>query len=197
MSSSSLARYDATVLLASVAALSGAVAFVAALHLYARCLLRRRVALAERNPRVLVLQRPPDGGYELEVVSVVGGAGACGQDAAGLDARALRGLPVFTWESSKVGEGEGVAAAGHDGQCAVCLGEMEDGELGRLLPACRHVFHVQCIDTWLGVSSTCPVCRTAAAAAPAAANPAPASLSYLAKLTRFILDPLTGNLRDP
>ena len=170
MSSPSLAPYDANVLLAAVAALSAAVAFVAALHLYARCLLQRRAALAEGNPRVLVLRRPPPpDGYELEVVS----AGACGQGAAGLDAKALRALPVFTWESAKVGEEGGVAAVEHDGQCAVCLGEMQDGELGRLLPACRHVFHVECIDTWLGVSSTCPVCRTVAAAAAPTAYVAP------------------------
>lgn len=168
----SLARYDATVLLAAVTALSAAVAFVAALHLYARCLLQRRIALAEGSPRVVVLHRPPDG-YVVEVVGVVEGAGgACGQQAAGLDAKALRALPVFTWESEQ-GKGKGkeeggVAAELLGQQCAVCLGEMEDGDLGRLLPACRHVFHVECIDTWLGVSSTCPVCRTAAAAPPAA-----------------------------
>ncbi|CAN6340740.1 unnamed protein product [Urochloa humidicola] len=174
MSSSSLARYDANVLLAAVAALSGAVAFVAALHLYARCLLQRRAAAAEANPRVLVLRRPPPDGHELLEIVGVAGAGECGRGAAGLDAKALRALPVFMWESSKpkVVDGEGgAAAAEHDGQCAVCLGEMEDGELGRLLPACRHAFHVECIDTWLGVSSTCPVCRTVATAA-AAATPA-------------------------
>ena len=170
MSSPSLAPYDANVLLAAVAALSAAVAFVAALHLYTRCLLQRRAALAEGNPRVLVLRRPPPpDGYELEVVS----AGACGQGAAGLDAKALRALPVFMWESARVGAEGGVAAVELDGQCAVCLGEMEDGELGRLLPARRHVFHVECIDTWLGVSSTCPVCRTVAAAAAPDADVAP------------------------
>jgi len=169
----SLARYDANLLLAAVTALSAAVAFVAALHLYARCLLQRRVALAEGqgSPHVVVLQRqrPPDG----YVVEVVEGAGVGGQQAAGLDAKALCALPVFTWESSEQGKEEeegGVAAELHGQQCAVCLGEMEDGELGRLLPACRHVFHVECIDTWLGVSSTCPVCRTAAAAGGAAAD---------------------------
>ncbi|RLN28959.1 E3 ubiquitin-protein ligase ATL41-like [Panicum miliaceum] len=56
-------------LLTAVAALSAAVAFVAALHLYSRCLLQRRAALAEGNPRVLVLRRPPSDGYELEVAS--------------------------------------------------------------------------------------------------------------------------------
>ncbi|KAF8677995.1 hypothetical protein HU200_046353 [Digitaria exilis] len=56
--SSPVASYDANVLLAAVAALSAAVAFVAALHLYARCLRRRRVALAEANPCVLVHHRP-------------------------------------------------------------------------------------------------------------------------------------------
>lgn len=165
----SLARYDANVLLAAVTALSAAVAFVAALHLYARCLLQRRVALAEGSPRVVALQRqrPPDG-YVVEVVRIVEDASVCGQQAAGLDAKALHALPVFTLESEQANEEGGVAAELH-GQCVVCLGEMEDGELGRLLPGCRHVFHVECIDTWLGVSSTCPVCRTAATpAAPSA-----------------------------
>lgn len=174
----SLARYDANVLLAAVTALSAAVAFVAALHLYVRCLLQRRVALAEGggSPRVVVLQRhrPPDDGYVVEVVGVVEGAGAGACARPRLDAKALRALPVFTWESEQWGkvEGSGDDAELHGRQqCAVCLGEMEDGELGRLLPACRHVFHVECIDTWLGVSSTCPVCRTAAAvAAPLAAD---------------------------
>lgn len=108
MSASSPVAYDANVLLAAVTALSAAIAFVAALHLYARCL-----------------------------------------------------LPVFTWGSSS----PATAAADAAVQCAVCLGEMEDGELGRLLPACRHVFHAECIDTWLAVSSTCPVCRAAVGAA--------------------------------
>uniref|UniRef100_A0A0E0KYX0 RING-type E3 ubiquitin transferase n=1 Tax=Oryza punctata TaxID=4537 RepID=A0A0E0KYX0_ORYPU len=165
--SASLVAYDANVLLAAVTALSAAIAFVAALHLYARCLLRRRGAGGVAggggggragNPHSL--RRPViPGGYELEVISVV----ACAQEGGGLDAKQLGALPVFTWGSSSpaTATAEDASAAV---QCAVCLGEMEDGELGRLLPACRHVFHAECIDTWLAVSSTCPVCRTAVGA---------------------------------
>ncbi|CAL4970323.1 unnamed protein product [Urochloa decumbens] len=47
------------------------------------------------------------------------------------------------------GGGDGDAAV----DCAVCLGV-------RRLPACRHVFHMECIDMWLGANATCPVCRS-------------------------------------
>lgn len=144
--------YNTNVLLAAVTALSAAIAFVAALHLYARCFLQRRAASTSSPQHALALQRPPDGyGYELQVISVVGTA--CGPDeVAGLGAKELCALQVLVWESPSAAKEE---------HCAVCLGEMEDGELGRLLPACRHVFHVGCIDAWLRLSSTCPVCRSA------------------------------------
>lgn len=46
-------------------------------------------------------------------------------------------------------------------ECAVCLSELEDTEMLRLLmPKCNHVFHRECIDRWLELHTTCPVCRT-------------------------------------
>lgn len=150
--------YNANVLLAAVTALSAAIAFVAALHLYARCFLQRRATTtagsnAHALALALALQRPPDG-YELEVITVDVG---CAPEPAGLGAKELGALPVLVWESSSAK----VAAAAVAEHCAVCLGELEDGELGRLLPACSHAFHVGCIDAWLRLSSTCPVCRSA------------------------------------
>ncbi|KAK7311653.1 hypothetical protein RJT34_09926 [Clitoria ternatea] len=43
--------------------------------------------------------------------------------------------------------------------CAVCLDEYHDNDNLRFIPKCNHVFHLDCIDTWLDSHSTCPVCR--------------------------------------
>ncbi|XP_010469225.1 PREDICTED: putative RING-H2 finger protein ATL36 [Camelina sativa] len=43
--------------------------------------------------------------------------------------------------------------------CVVCLQEAEEGENMRRLTICRHCFHANCIDTWLGEMSKCPLCR--------------------------------------
>ncbi|CAN6216693.1 unnamed protein product [Urochloa humidicola] len=44
-------------------------------------------------------------------------------------------------------------------ECVVCLQELEDGDVVRVLPPCRHFFHGRCIDAWLCAHSSCPVCR--------------------------------------
>lgn len=42
--------------------------------------------------------------------------------------------------------------------CAVCQEALKTGEQAKLLP-CKHLFHPGCIDPWLNVKNTCPVCR--------------------------------------
>lgn len=43
--------------------------------------------------------------------------------------------------------------------CSICLGDYKDSEWLRLLPHCGHFFHKECIDTWLRLKLSCPMCR--------------------------------------
>uniref|UniRef100_A0A7S0ZR69 RING-type domain-containing protein n=1 Tax=Noctiluca scintillans TaxID=2966 RepID=A0A7S0ZR69_NOCSC len=49
--------------------------------------------------------------------------------------------------------------------CSVCMNSFADGDEIRTL-LCQHVFHKECIDTWLARRSECPVCRAPLRAAP-------------------------------
>ncbi|XP_072999070.1 RING-H2 finger protein ATL2-like [Typha latifolia] len=71
-------------------------------------------------------------------------------NARGLGPAAIAAMPAFVCENSQEGGG---------GDCAVCLGQVQGGEIARRLPVCKHLFHVDCIDMWLHSHSTCPVCR--------------------------------------
>ncbi|GMN60988.1 hypothetical protein TIFTF001_030086 [Ficus carica] len=43
--------------------------------------------------------------------------------------------------------------------CSICLTDYVDDDMVLLLPDCGHFFHVKCVDEWLRMNSTCPVCR--------------------------------------
>lgn len=69
----------------------------------------------------------------------------------GIDRAVIESLPIFRFASLR-GQKDGL-------ECAVCLNKFEPTEVLRLLPKCKHAFHVECVDTWLDAHSTCPLCR--------------------------------------
>ncbi|KAA8916692.1 hypothetical protein TRICI_001150 [Trichomonascus ciferrii] len=49
--------------------------------------------------------------------------------------------------------------ADRDDTCAICIEDMEDPDPTRIL-GCNHIFHAECIDTWLTVRrACCPLCK--------------------------------------
>ncbi|MED6147124.1 hypothetical protein PIB30_041049 [Stylosanthes scabra] len=69
----------------------------------------------------------------------------------GIDKNVIDSLPFFRFSSLK-GSKEGL-------ECSVCLSKFEDVEILRLLPKCKHAFHIDCIDHWLEKHASCPLCR--------------------------------------
>uniref|UniRef100_A0A0E0LCA2 RING-type E3 ubiquitin transferase n=1 Tax=Oryza punctata TaxID=4537 RepID=A0A0E0LCA2_ORYPU len=89
----------------------------------------------------------------------------------GLSSDDIDALPTFTYRARggaspvvggggrRGGSSKGKGAAAVVVECVVCLQELADGDVVRVLPACRHFFHGGCIELWLRAHSTCPVCR--------------------------------------
>ncbi|KAH7686854.1 Anaphase-promoting complex (APC) subunit 11 protein [Dioscorea alata] len=50
------------------------------------------------------------------------------------------------------------ALSAEDAECCICLSTYDDGVELRELP-CRHHFHCACIDKWLYINATCPLCK--------------------------------------
>ncbi|TKY67313.1 RING-H2 finger protein ATL2 [Spatholobus suberectus] len=73
----------------------------------------------------------------------------------GLEFSEVQSLPTFQFEKSEVQQHKAINV-----DCAICLGEFEEGEWLKHLPNCSHSFHVSCIDTWFQSHSNCPLCRS-------------------------------------
>ncbi|XVF05286.1 hypothetical protein REPUB_Repub05bG0158800 [Reevesia pubescens] len=67
----------------------------------------------------------------------------------GLDPTTIGSLPVYSYHGN----------AKYQIDCAICLSEFEEKEFIKTIPYCKHVFHVECLDTWLASHVSCPVCR--------------------------------------
>ncbi|RZC90694.1 hypothetical protein C5167_028526 [Papaver somniferum] len=142
----SINSYDGKVMLAAIVSLLVVISFVLLLHVYARWLLgqaqqRRRqqshvfdsTTLHHRHLRTTIY----DDTYVDSPMN-------------GLDASVVSSLPLFVYKSDLYKNGL---------DCVICLSCFEEDEMGRNLPKCSHVFHVECIDMWLQSHSCCPICR--------------------------------------
>ncbi|KAL1556879.1 RING-type E3 ubiquitin transferase [Salvia divinorum] len=46
-----------------------------------------------------------------------------------------------------------------DNMCSICLSDYQSQETLKSIPECDHYFHANCIDEWLKLNGTCPLCR--------------------------------------
>ncbi|KAM7509459.1 hypothetical protein LguiA_019912 [Lonicera macranthoides] len=78
------------------------------------------------------------------------------------------GSSTSSRDSSNSGADEGgfVAAgtekertiSGEDALCCICLARYTDNDELRELP-CSHFFHTECVDKWLKINASCPLCK--------------------------------------
>ena len=76
----------------------------------------------------------------------------------GATAAVIASFPAFLFEKATVHETP-LAKLDEDSlQCSICLCEYEDQDAVRVL-LCKHHFHVPCIDQWLSLNRSCPLCK--------------------------------------
>ncbi|CAJ1859540.1 unnamed protein product [Sphenostylis stenocarpa] len=73
----------------------------------------------------------------------------------GLDPETIKKLPIILHHAPSDRD----ESAWDETECCICLGEFRDGEKVKVLPACDHYFHCECVDRWLTLFSSCPLCR--------------------------------------
>ncbi|GFP95448.1 RING-H2 finger protein atl72 [Phtheirospermum japonicum] len=77
----------------------------------------------------------------------------------GLSPEDIKALPCLDY---RLNEENGLGNDGNIVECAVCLEGYKSGEKCRVLPKCNHIFHCECIDSWLLKTGACPICRATA-----------------------------------
>ncbi|BBN19960.1 hypothetical protein MPTK1_8g15250 [Marchantia polymorpha subsp. ruderalis] len=99
----------------------------------------------------------------------------------GLDQATLESYPKLIYsQSSPLPHGP------QDTACSICLQDYRNDEVLRMLPDCHHVFHAPCIDAWLRLHASCPMCRSSPLPTPQL-TPISTPLSELIPLARHPL----------
>ncbi|CAM0954457.1 unnamed protein product [Alopecurus aequalis] len=106
------------------------------------------------------------------------GGGAAASSPVGLNPAVIASYPKAPFSR---------AAGATETACSICLCEYRDGEMQRLMPDCRHRFHLMCLDAWLRRSASCPVCRSSPIPTPVS-TPLATPLSELVPLSQYAAD---------
>ena len=78
------------------------------------------------------------------------------------DVAATGGMDESTIEmypKTLIGESGRLIPKSDYNSCPICLTEYQPKDIVRTLPNCSHYFHANCIDEWLRLNTTCPLCR--------------------------------------
>ncbi|KAF8097200.1 hypothetical protein N665_0293s0048 [Sinapis alba] len=84
----------------------------------------------------------------------------------GLNDEEIKSFPKLPYEQARVSYGlqkDSTATS----CCSICLADYKKTDMTRVLPDCNHLFHDKCVDPWLKIHPTCPVCRTTPLLSPA------------------------------
>ena len=84
----------------------------------------------------------------------------------GLNDEEIKSFPKLPYEEARVSyslQKDSTATS----CCSICLADYKKTDMIRVLPDCNHLFHDKCVDPWLKLHPTCPVCRTSPLPSPA------------------------------
>ncbi|KAF5742326.1 putative ring finger protein [Tripterygium wilfordii] len=146
--SSSFSPPSHRILLISIFSLLVITILVVILHFYSRFLQRRqlreiRLRRATLNRLINAHIAPDEPNYGEDPPKI------------GLNPSVIASLPRFAYKTANDQNSESIIL-----ECSICLGNVRDEDLVRVLPNCKHMFHVECIDMWLASNTSCPICRT-------------------------------------
>lgn len=82
----------------------------------------------------------------------------------GIDEVTIKSYPKMLYSEAKVKKRD----SAKDTCCSICLADYKNTDMLRVLPECDHLFHLKCIDPWLRLHPTCPLCRTSPLSTPLA-----------------------------
>ncbi|KAL1196927.1 putative RING-H2 finger protein ATL71 [Cardamine amara subsp. amara] len=77
----------------------------------------------------------------------------------GLNEEVIKNFPKLPYEEARVSYSLQKESS-TTSCCSICLADYKTTDMIRVLPDCNHLFHDKCVDPWLRLHPTCPVCRT-------------------------------------
>ncbi|EOA22998.1 hypothetical protein CARUB_v10003745mg [Capsella rubella] len=87
-------------------------------------------------------------------------------EVSGLNDEVIKSFPMLLYEEARVIYGL-QREPSTTSCCSICLADYKKTDMIRVLPDCNHLFHDKCVDPWLRLHPTCPVCRTSPLPSPA------------------------------